>query len=58
MRNRGPFRREKVFSKATCISLLSIAEETSMFVNVAAFSSHRFFEKVKTTTGSKDFLRK
>lgn len=51
-----PFNLESAFSIATWISLLSTAVDRSRFVNVEAFSSHRFLDKVNTTTGSKAFF--
>ena len=53
-----PFSRLTAFSIATCTSLLSTAVERSRFVSVEAFSSHRFFDRVNTTTGSKFFFRR
>lgn len=53
-----PLRRVTAFSIVTCISLFSPAEERSKLVKVPAFCSHLFFEKVKTTTGRRDFLRR
>lgn len=53
-----PFSRDSAFSTATWTSLFSTEVQRSALVNVAAFSSHLFLEKVNTTTGRRFFLRK
>jgi hypothetical protein len=51
-----PLSRARAFSIATCTSLFSTDVQRSELVKVAAFSSQRFFENVKTTTGSNAFF--
>lgn len=47
-----PFNRLSARSIVTCTALFSLAVQRSVLPSELAFSSHRFFEKMKQTTGS------